>query len=292
MPWQEVVTVELRQQFVHDALRRVVPVTELCAAYGISRKTGYKFLARYDTLGAAGLADQSRRPHRSPAALDPVLLQRLLRRTSGIRTGDRGSCSAWWGSAGPTPPGRCAPPSRAASSISAWSWPAAGPSPRLGGPTRVPMDAPNAVWTTDYKGQFKLGEGSTASPSPWLTATAGCSSPVRRSPAPSWSRPVPSSSGSFASTGCPAGSAPTTACPSLPRHSAPLRAGRLVDPPRHPARSHRARLTPAEPLPGPQTFRCPLRCYRRGCRPHGGRHDRLGQPRAALALQIGAPVEG
>ena len=69
---------ELRQQFVHDALRRVVPVTELCAAYGISRKTGYKFLARYDTLGAAGLADQSRRPHRSPTALDPVLLQRLL----------------------------------------------------------------------------------------------------------------------------------------------------------------------------------------------------------------------
>jgi hypothetical protein len=68
MPWQEVVTVELRQQFVRDALRRVVPVAELCAAYGNSRKTGYKFLARYDTLGAAGLADQSRRPHRSPAA--------------------------------------------------------------------------------------------------------------------------------------------------------------------------------------------------------------------------------
>lgn len=32
MPWQEVVTVELRQQFVHDALRRVVPLTELCGA--------------------------------------------------------------------------------------------------------------------------------------------------------------------------------------------------------------------------------------------------------------------
>jgi putative transposase len=67
MPWQEVVAVELRQQF-----------RPLCAAYGISRKTGYKFLARYDTLGAAGLADQSRRPHRSPTALDPVLLARLL----------------------------------------------------------------------------------------------------------------------------------------------------------------------------------------------------------------------
>jgi len=66
MPWQEVVTVELRQQFVQDALRRVVPVTELCRAYGISRKTGYKFLGRYHALGAVGLTDQSRRPHRSP----------------------------------------------------------------------------------------------------------------------------------------------------------------------------------------------------------------------------------
>lgn len=69
---------ELRQQFVHDARRRVVPVTELCAAYEFSRKTGYKFLARYEALRSAGLADQSRRPHRSPTALDPVLLARLL----------------------------------------------------------------------------------------------------------------------------------------------------------------------------------------------------------------------
>jgi hypothetical protein len=58
---------------VQDALRRMVPVAELCAAYGISRKTGYKFLARYDTLGSAGFADQSRRPHCSPAALVPSL---------------------------------------------------------------------------------------------------------------------------------------------------------------------------------------------------------------------------
>jgi putative transposase len=77
MPWQEVVTVELRQQFVQDALRRVVPVAELCAAYGISRKTGYKFLARYDTLESTGLADQPRRPHCSPAALVPSLTLRL-----------------------------------------------------------------------------------------------------------------------------------------------------------------------------------------------------------------------
>ncbi|MEO8223872.1 MAG: leucine zipper domain-containing protein, partial [Gammaproteobacteria bacterium] len=78
MPWQEVITVHLRHQFVPDALRRRVPVVEYCTAYGISRKTGYKFLARYRAEGAAGLADQSRRPHRSPAVLEPVLLARLL----------------------------------------------------------------------------------------------------------------------------------------------------------------------------------------------------------------------
>ena len=90
MPWQEVVTVELRHQFVHDALRRVVPVTELCAAYGISRKTGYKFLARYEALGAAGLADQSRRPHRSPAALaNSAIFSPLPHPSSARLTGRR-----------------------------------------------------------------------------------------------------------------------------------------------------------------------------------------------------------
>jgi hypothetical protein len=103
MPWPEVVTVELRQQFVHDALRRVVPVTGLCAAYGISRKTGYNFLARYRALGAPGLADQSRRPHRSPTTLDPVLLQRLLEAHDRHPYWGPASCSASWGSTGRRP---------------------------------------------------------------------------------------------------------------------------------------------------------------------------------------------
>ena len=36
MPWPEVITVDLRLQFVQDALRRRVPLVELCTAYGIS----------------------------------------------------------------------------------------------------------------------------------------------------------------------------------------------------------------------------------------------------------------
>ena len=61
-----------------------------------------QFLARYDALGTAGLVDQSRRPHRSPAALDPVLLQRLLEAHDRHPYWGRGSCSASSASAGLT----------------------------------------------------------------------------------------------------------------------------------------------------------------------------------------------
>lgn len=39
----------------------------LCRRFGISRKTGYKWLARYGAGGASALSDRSRRPHVSPA---------------------------------------------------------------------------------------------------------------------------------------------------------------------------------------------------------------------------------
>jgi putative transposase len=36
----------------------------LCAEFGISRKTGYKILTRYNEIGLDGLTDRSRRPYR------------------------------------------------------------------------------------------------------------------------------------------------------------------------------------------------------------------------------------
>jgi transposase len=53
-------------------------MTELAAQYAISRKTGYKWLERYDAEGVDGLSDRSRRPHESPQATDPDLVERLL----------------------------------------------------------------------------------------------------------------------------------------------------------------------------------------------------------------------
>jgi transposase len=40
-----------------------------CEAAGVSRRTGFNWLARFKTEGAAGLTDRSSRPRRSPRAL-------------------------------------------------------------------------------------------------------------------------------------------------------------------------------------------------------------------------------
>lgn len=67
MPWQEVDAVDLRREFVALACHSDVSMSELCARYQISRKTGYKWLTRYRQLGPKGLTDQARTPRHSPA---------------------------------------------------------------------------------------------------------------------------------------------------------------------------------------------------------------------------------
>lgn len=66
MSWQEVSTMSLRQEFITMVQHGTVPVSELCRRFQVSRKTGYKWLARFTAHGTAGLADRSRRPHGSP----------------------------------------------------------------------------------------------------------------------------------------------------------------------------------------------------------------------------------
>src|SRR4030095_5706379 len=74
MPWQELLPVNLRMHFVTDWETGCWTMSELCADYQISRKTGYKWLARHETSGPGGLHDRSSRPHQSPAAADAALV--------------------------------------------------------------------------------------------------------------------------------------------------------------------------------------------------------------------------
>jgi transposase-like protein len=66
MPWMETSPVEQRERFIGDHRLELYAMAELCARYGISRKTGYKWLARFDEGGRLGLRDRSRAPRHCP----------------------------------------------------------------------------------------------------------------------------------------------------------------------------------------------------------------------------------
>jgi len=66
MPWNEVTSVELRAEFVRLAQGEGANISQLCERFQVSRKTGYKWLARFRSRGDSGLGDQSRRPAVSP----------------------------------------------------------------------------------------------------------------------------------------------------------------------------------------------------------------------------------
>ena len=67
MPWEVHPVSELRSAFVHHVLSLRTPVCAACRAFGISRKTGYKWLHRYRAGPGQPLDNHARRPHASPA---------------------------------------------------------------------------------------------------------------------------------------------------------------------------------------------------------------------------------
>ena len=77
MPWKDVSLMDVRWAFVEACRVRGRTVTAVCEQFGISRKTGYKWLDRYAEAGRGGLADASRRPHTHPTATDPALVALL-----------------------------------------------------------------------------------------------------------------------------------------------------------------------------------------------------------------------
>ena len=58
--------VKERLAFVRDLESGHWSMSELCERYGISRPTGYKWLARHQAGGRTGLDDRSRMPQHCP----------------------------------------------------------------------------------------------------------------------------------------------------------------------------------------------------------------------------------
>jgi transposase InsO family protein len=160
MPWCEMSPMEERLEFVREFDSGLFTMTELAEQYGISRKTGYKWLERYDAEGVLGLRDRSRRPHESPQATDPELLTTLvqLRRRHPL-----------WGPKKlltvaarqePTAEWPCA--ATVSTHLKAQGLIAPRRRRRRSAPSaareRPPITAANEVWTTDFKGEFLTGD--------------------------------------------------------------------------------------------------------------------------------------
>jgi transposase InsO family protein len=149
-----------RHRFIADARQRVASFTELCRHYGISRTTGYKWLDRADQSGLDYLQELSRRPRTCPHATAPELVAKLVEARRHhpdwgprkllklLRRQDRHQ------------------PWPARSTVAALLRRHGLVLPRRrrtypGHPGRplTPMSAPNVIWTADYKGEFKTGDG-------------------------------------------------------------------------------------------------------------------------------------
>lgn len=168
MPWKECDPMSERLKFVSRLLEGE-RMSDLCQEFGISRKTGYKILERYQKKGVLAFTDQSRRPHRSPNqtpdAVSTLIIEIRQKHPS-------------WGApkirdylAKKHPSARI-PASSTIHVILERHSLIGGPSSRrrlrkgykAEGTTLYRPRAPNDLWCSDFKGQFRLGNGQYCYP--------------------------------------------------------------------------------------------------------------------------------
>lgn len=161
MPWLETCSVEQRLKFIEEARSDRFTMAELCARYGVSRRVGYKWLARFEEEGRRGLQDRSRAPHHCPHRIDAEIAELLC----ALRRGH-----PLWGA-------RKLLHVLAKRHPGITSWPAPSTAADLLArrglvqrrrrrrphvhPGVVPAitNEPNDLWTADFKGQFRTGNG-------------------------------------------------------------------------------------------------------------------------------------
>lgn len=78
MPWARTDWMSERLKFIATYLEYEVSFSDLCRDFGISRKTGYKWVRRYETDGATALAERSRAPQGHPNAVAAAMVQAII----------------------------------------------------------------------------------------------------------------------------------------------------------------------------------------------------------------------
>jgi transposase InsO family protein len=156
MPWKSFDLMSLRLEFVTLALAEKANVRELCRRFGLTARTGYKWIRRFQSGGPSALADRSRRPLSHPRLTAPEMTARVLEL--------REKHPAWGGlkihqrllNLGHAP----APSPSTVTQILRRHGKLIVPE---GGPIkafqRFEHAAPNDLWQLDFKGHFALAHG-------------------------------------------------------------------------------------------------------------------------------------
>ena len=165
MPWRERSPMDERVQFIADYLRGRWSTSELCRRYGISRKTAYKWIDRYDREGPRALEARTSQPGSSPQTTPGGVAQAIvaLRRRHPSWGGKKilavlHEQRATW----------ALPAVSTANDILKRHGlvPPRRHRRRLGHPGYAPaiVTEPNAVWSVDFKGQFRTQNGQLCYP--------------------------------------------------------------------------------------------------------------------------------
>jgi len=150
----------LRFEFVNLAQHEAANIAELCRRYGISRKSGYKWLERFRHGGAAALEDRPRRPQNFPQRMPEEMRVRVLAL--------RAEHPAWGarklrrrledlGVRGVPTPSAIGRLLRQAGCVEESASVAHQP-------RRFERERPNALWQMDFKGHFALSRGGRCHP--------------------------------------------------------------------------------------------------------------------------------
>lgn len=165
MPWKQSDRVNERVKFVAAVQSDGESMTEVCRRFGISRKTGYKLLRRYEAEGPEGLRDRSSAPEQHPNRTSPEMEGAILR--------VRKAHPSWGSKKILAVLGREREPDElpARSTVDAILVRSGLVTPRRRrprGPSRsaptVVAEHPNDGWSIDYKGWFRVGDGTRCDP--------------------------------------------------------------------------------------------------------------------------------
>jgi putative transposase len=168
MPWKTVGIVAQREAFVQAVRAQKSTHSQLCREFGISRPTGYLWLRRHDECGRSGLADQpsgARTPQRGARRRrweEAVVSLRQAHPSWGAAK--LRACLQRRHPRARLPSERTVTRLLRARQLSARARQRSPQGPAVPRPARTVARRCHMVWTVDFKGHFRTGDGLSCCP--------------------------------------------------------------------------------------------------------------------------------